>query len=569
MKYILLILLLIVSCGKTTKTKVDTPDISQKSDSVIFIKQPEIIEAISFFTSAYQYEVKGNPTIAYSGYIFAHKYDSSSVELMEALMRTAPSDSLKLTWAQKILDEDSTSLNTIRFLGDYHFMNKNSQVAKQYYKKFVSIDNSISDENNYIYYRLGTVYVEEAKLDSAINNFNVLVQQGERFSFVRKNLTLLLAYSADEGTDNNDIIDSLYTVWNDYDKLDRFILFSEYGMHLESIGKDRKAYTIYSTALSFSTTKNDSLTVYKSMSSNAFKLKLFDKMLSSTKKVLEQDSSYTAGINRLAIYYYDQDSMTEARKYLEMSLRTDSTQVLNLYFLGIIDTKDRDYPHARKNFRKAITYDTNYIPAYINLGYLELIEKEYKSADSLLSSVISKDSTIYNSHYFYGLSKLYQKEYPKAVHHIGTALDLAGSDGELYDIKFDYASALEKNEMLDSAVTIFDHIIEKNPTYDPALNYLGYLLIDLDIDVEKGGALIDKALSIDPTNGAYIDSKAWYFYKKGNYEESLTYLLKAYEIIGDDIEILEHLGDVYMKLGNKKEASKYYKQILEIKGKKW
>jgi len=563
LKIFLFLFIVLVSCSpKETKIGTDTTikqDSSSNKDSVVFIKQPEIINAISFFTSAYLYELKGNPTIAYSGYLFAHKYDSTSIELMEALMRTSPSDSLKLNWAKKILNTDSTNLTTIRDLGDYYFSKNNRKEALKYYNKYISIDKSINENNNYIYYRLGTINYEFKNINKSIDNFNVLINQNERFAFVRKNLILLLSH------DNKiNEIDSLYNVWAQNKNSNKYIIYSEYGTFLESFGKERKALTMYKIALSFANNKNDTLNIYKNISNNAFKLKMFDKMISSTEKILEEDSTYILGMNRLAIYYYNIDSTKLSQNYLKKSLKIDSTQVLPLYFIGLIETINKNYSKAKYNFRNAIKYDPKYIPAYLNLGYLELLDGNYNTADTLLTFVLSQDSSTYNSQYFYGLTKLYKKEYKKAVYHLGKAVKLV-KNKEAYDIEFDYGTALEQSNMIDSAITIFTKIVEKQPNYDPALNYLGYLLIDKNIDIEKGNKLIDRALIIDPNNGAYIDSKGWYLYKKGEYNKSLKYLLKAYKIVGDDLEILEHLGDVYTKLSNKKEATKYYEKILKLK----
>jgi len=47
------------------------------------------------------------------------------------------------------------------------------------------------------------------------------------------------------------------------------------------------------------------------------------------------------------------------------------------------------------------------------------------------------------------------------------------------------------------------------------LNYYGYLLIDHDIDVEKGIFLVQKALELEPNSPYYLDSLAWGLYKQG------------------------------------------------------
>jgi tetratricopeptide (TPR) repeat protein len=57
------------------------------------------------------------------------------------------------------------------------------------------------------------------------------------------------------------------------------------------------------------------------------------------------------------------------------------------------------------------------------------------------------------------------------------------------------------------------------------------------------------------------------YYKKGEYEKALQYLQKAVQMVPDDPIMLEHLGDVYLKLNDKANALKLYKKSLENKEK--
>ena len=57
-----------------------------------------------------------------------------------------------------------------------------------------------------------------------------------------------------------------------------------------------------------------------------------------------------------------------------------------------------------------------------------------------------------------------------------------------------------------------------------------------------------------------MDTHGWVWFQMGKYEKALPFLLKAYQLsLEPSAEIIEHLGDVYFKLNNKKEALKYWK----------
>ena len=76
-------------------------------------------------------------------------------------------------------------------------------------------------------------------------------------------------------------------------------------------------------------------------------------------------------------------------------------------------------------------------------------------------------------------------------------------------------------------------------------NYLGYLLIDYDIDVKNGVEYVKKALEYLPDNPAYLDSLAWGYYKLQQCELSKDTMDKIpEEIKRQEAEIKEHLDAI-------------------------
>jgi len=72
-------------------------------------------------------------------------------------------------------------------------------------------------------------------------------------------------------------------------------------------------------------------------------------------------------------------------------------------------------------------------------------------------------------------------------------------------------------------------------------NYLGYLLIDHDVDVKQGIELVKKALEAEPDSAFYIDSLAWGYYKLGRCDEAYREMKKVVEKLGlKDKEIVTH-----------------------------
>lgn len=74
------------------------------------------------------------------------------------------------------------------------------------------------------------------------------------------------------------------------------------------------------------------------------------------------------------------------------------------------------------------------------------------------------------------------------------------------------------------------------------LNYLGYLMIDHNLNIAEGMGYVERALKKQPDSPFYIDSLAWGHYKKGECSEALKLIKQVESMIGtDEDEVKEHL----------------------------
>ena len=109
-----------------------------------------------------------------------------------------------------------------------------------------------------------------------------------------------------------------------------------------------------------------------------------------------------------------------------------------------------------------------------------------------------------------------------------------------------YEFEMNKNKLTPEVLTSIQQKFEevtallKDSVY---LNYYGYLLIDHDINVDKGIALVQEALKLEPNSPYYLDSLAWGYYKKGQCEEAYNILKYFGENIIEE-EVAQHMNAV-------------------------
>jgi len=88
-------------------------------------------------------------------------------------------------------------------------------------------------------------------------------------------------------------------------------------------------------------------------------------------------------------------------------------------------------------------------------------------------------------------------------------------------------------------------------------NYLGYILIDHDVDVKKGMEYVRKVLKENPKSAYYLDSLAWGYYKLGQCKEAKKIMDKVVTLEGgDNEEVIEHVNaiDKCLKKNYKKKG---------------
>ncbi len=123
-------------------------------------------------------------------------------------------------------------------------------------------------------------------------------------------------------------------------------------------------------------------------------------------------------------------------------------------------------------------------------------------------------------------------------------------------------STFEREKRYPEAEEQFKKVLASDPQHASALNYLGYMLADQNMKLEEAFGYIKRAVDLDPTNGAYLDSIGWAYFRLGKYELAEDNLVKASQKINTDPTVHDHLGDLYQKTGRLKLAASNWERAL-------
>ena len=230
------------------------------------------------------------------------------------------------------------------------------------------------------------------------------------------------------------------------------------------------------------------------------------------------------------------------------------------YFNAIIKLKKyNDKEGAIKSIDEIPENSNIYLNA-LDLKIKILInEKRYDAAEKILEQQLKKHKNNIKLRIFLSNIYIINKKFNKAKKIIEEGLNQNPDDIQLL---FQLGTIYYKLNDIKNALATMEKILKKDPNNASALNFIGYTLVERGTDLKKGYELIKKALSIEPNNGYYLDSLAWYYYKIKDYKRAWEYIKKAVQNTKLDPTIWEHYGDIAIKIKNLKEAKKGYKNSL-------
>jgi tetratricopeptide (TPR) repeat protein len=205
------------------------------------------------------------------------------------------------------------------------------------------------------------------------------------------------------------------------------------------------------------------------------------------------------------------------REFLQVKGDNFSTETNTelAYYLGLCYTKLERYDDALLYLEQVITGASNPLWIYqcrMTLAYIYVITGRSKMAEFELNQLVKNGFESVQIYTTLAYAAWAQKRYRQAV--------------DLY----------EKALYMD----------ENNAT---ALNGIGFILVDTNMDLRRGMQYCRKAVDRNPRNPAYLDSLGWACFKVGEIPEARIWLRRALDMSPKEREIRNHMRIVVEEAG--------------------
>ena len=247
--------------------------------------------------------------------------------------------------------------------------------------------------------------------------------------------------------------------------------------------------------------------------------------------VLIQQHPHEAKIHQLySEYLYTKKDVKGAIEQLSYSLDVNPTDADGWRNMVILNMMDDNYADAIKASEKALEYnpDNTDLYGYVAGCYHQM--KEYPKAISLYEKILNMiDST-----------------------DLERKADVITAMGDIY------------SELKDSVRTVecYERALEIDPINSGTLNNYAYYLAQRGEDLDRAERMAALALKDLPDNANFIDTYAWVYFAKKDYEKALLYIKSAVEK-DEDNHLLEHYGDILWFNDQREAAVEQWTKALE------
>lgn len=301
---------------------------------------------------------------------------------------------------------------------------------------------------------------------------------------------------------------------------------------------------------------------------------------------LQSDPENQTLLGAKARLLLDANRTADARKtYRLANLQGEKTE----YHLGIAHSYriEENWASAQqileKLYRDAQPKDEHYDQIAFDLARVHLRQNQIALARAVYRQALDAKPEHAGFRYELARTHLFDRNWENAIPLLEPLVDdTEDNPAFLEAVLFDLARSLERSGHYERAVEIFQRLLVLNEEHAEASNYLGYMLAERGERLAEAKKLIERALKIDPENGAYLDSLGWVYYQLQQYGDAARWLDRALAVEEEALRradpnsptvaglrenlavIYEHAGDAAKKLGDLARASRHYERALEF-----
>lgn len=506
------------------------------------------------FLKGYRSETRGQYDEAIEQYRAALRSDPDSVQLRAeiALLFLKKGE---VAEAEKLLAEAMTinenDRNAMILLAGIYSARGEFLKAKAIYEKCIAANR----EDTEAYLFLGSLYMSEKRYDEAITVYEKII------SYDEGNIMALYYLARLHGEIKSfDKAKQYYqTVIDLKPNFEPALL--DMGTLFEIEGNFDKAIEYYRKVVTLDPLNKK---VRSRIATIFVKKKQYNQAIYEFEKLSDLDREDVNLRVKIGLLHLEEERYDEAIREFNIALAANPKNDSVRYYLALSWRGKGDTKKAAQEFLKIDPKSEEFGSAIKSLAFLYIKSGTLDEGITTMQGYLDRIKD--NPDIYMVVALLYEEkqDFKKAIELLGEAHKISAKNT---DILYQMGMLYERLGDTDAALRYMDEVLQIDPDYANALNFVGYTWADKGINLPEAEEKIKKALDQKPDDAYIRDSIGWVYYKKGEYAKALNELLRAFQSLPDDPTIAEHLGDVYSALNEYVKAIEYFDKALGLEKK--
>lgn len=473
-------------------------------------------------------------------------------------------------------------------LSELELMLDNKEASSNYIKKAAQIDPA----NTWYIQELAYMYLNQKDYPNAIKNFDKLVAKepgnidwlygSAQAAMESGNLTKCMQAM-------NKIEEQLGP--NPQVSLQKYSIYMDAGKNAEALNELTKAREIFPDEPSLIGTTVD----YYYQTGQP------DKAANMLEELVKADPENGRAHLALADIYRKEGNEAQAFESLKMAFRSDDVDIdtkmgvlirvheasyeIDPKMFELVDIMLEKYPNEAKShsihgdyllsagkesealaaYKKSIDRDANSYPIWNQVLIMEyqkgMHEELYQDSKRCLE-IFPSIATVYLLN---GVSANQTKRYQEAIDALSVGKEMVFNDrpiqaeflGQLGEASFGL-------DQFNEGKAYYKKAIEMDPNSQLIKNNFAYRLANEKMELDLAESLIAQVVLRAPSESQFLDTYGWVLFQKGEYQKAKSEFESAYAYNINDEVILEHLGDVYIKLNDVEKALLWWNKAKAI-----
>lgn len=220
---------------------------------------------------------------------------------------------------------------------------------------------------------------------------------------------------------------------------------------------------------------------------------------------------------------------------------------------------------ALKSYKEALKYDKKQYPIWNQVLIMEYQRSQFEDLYIDSKACLEYFPTVATVYLLNGVSAVQTKRFDEAITVLETGKELVVNDRALESEMYgQLGEAYFNKNKVEEGKTNYDKALKLDPKSALLRNNYAYRLALAKTDLDIAYTMIDEVLNESGESAHYLDTKGFVLFQQSKFAEAMQLFEKAYSLNGKDKIITEHLGDGYIKTGNKEKAIEYWKKAKEL-----